>query len=737
MILLSITLLATVASQDTAARPDTTRPRQLPAVEVIGTPDRLRRIPGSGTVLGSRAIGGAYSRNVNETLRRVPGIHVRDEDGIGLRPNIGIRGLNPTRSTTVLLLEDGVPFSLAPYGDNGSYYVPPIDRFAGVEVLKGHGQIAYGPRTIGGVVNLLSPAVPLGGSQGRVALGGGSKGYRLAHGRFGVGGSGSGLLLDLLHKQAGSGRGNIGTTINDATLKTELGLPGGQTMALKANYYRERSQVTYSGLREDEYAADPFANPFVNDSMFMDRLALSAGHRTALGGTAALKTLFYATFLSRDWWRQSSNSAERPNDASDPACAGLANLTTGCGNQGRLRDYRVLGLEPRLLVDLSGLMRGAELEAGVRLHLERQERRQENGAEPNSRVAGPSANPNAGIVEDNVRDNAAVSAFLQPRFTAGRWTITPGLRAEHVWYERTNRLSPGSGAGLIGRTELTQLIPGLGVSWNPSPATTLFAGVHRGFAPPRTEDILTNAGGQVELDAELSWNTEVGARLTPGTGIRLEATLFQLDFSNQIVPASVAGGAGATLTSAGRTLHRGVEVGGRIGSEAFAAGLHRVWVEAAWTWLPVARYDGDRYAWIGTGGGDVPGKVYLAQNAGGTRTEVQVTGNRLPYAPEHLLTAAAGFEHAAGPELRLEAVYQGSQFADPVNTSVTVPDGQQGPIAGALVWNASAALPVRVIRGTVSLAAKNLFDRRYLVDRSRGLMPGAPRLVQVGIATDF
>jgi len=731
-------LLGALAAQDTARAADTARVVALPELQVIGSVDRLRHLPGSATLLSARQINGVQSRNVNEVLRRVPGIHVRDEEGLGLRPNIGIRGLNPTRSTAVLLLEDGVPFSLAPYGDNGSYYVPPIDRFDGVEVLKGHGQVAFGPRTIGGVINLITPRTPTRGHVGRATLAGGSHDSFLAQARYGAGAQGAGVLFDLLHRRGGSGREHVGTTISDGTIKAELGLPSAQVVTFKANYYRERSQVTYSGLREAEWAAAPYANPFVHDSMFMDRLALSAGHRAVLGSQVTLRSLVYASFLTRHWWRQSSNSAERPNDAGDPSCGGLANLSTSCGNQGRLRHYRVVGIEPRLTLDLASVSPGSVLEAGARLHAERQERRQENGAGPNSRVAGPASNPGSGIPEDNVRTNTALSGFIQPRLRLGDWTVTPGLRVEHVTYQRVNRLPSGTDTdGVSGRTSLTQLIPGLGVSWNPGPAATLFAGLHRGFAPPRTEDILTNQGGLVDLDAELSWNAEVGARLEPRAGLRADLTLFQLDFTNQIVPASVAGGSGATLTSAGETVHRGIELGAEVGTELFSGSAHRGWIELAWTWLPVARFEGERYAWIGTGGSDVAGKVYLDQNAAGTRTRVPVTGRRLPYAPEHLLTAATGFEHGAGLGLRVEAVYQGSQFADPVNTEVTVPDGQQGPVGSALVWNAGATWRVRPLRSTVSLSARNLFDRLYVVDRSRGLMPGAPRAVRLGVTVDF
>jgi Fe(3+) dicitrate transport protein len=38
---------------------------------------------------------------------------------------------------------------------------------------------------------------------------------------------------------------------------------------------------------------------------------------------------------------------------------------------------------------------------------------------------------------------------------------------------------------------------------------------------------------------------------------------------------------------------------------------------------------------------------------------------------------------------------------------------------------------------TLFVTAKNLLDELYLVDRSRGMIPGSPRLVQAGLSTRF
>lgn len=49
--------------------------------------------PGATTLLSQTELENARVFNINEALRKVPGLVVRDEEGIGLRPNIGVRGV--------------------------------------------------------------------------------------------------------------------------------------------------------------------------------------------------------------------------------------------------------------------------------------------------------------------------------------------------------------------------------------------------------------------------------------------------------------------------------------------------------------------------------------------------------------------------------------------------------------------------------------------------------------------
>ncbi|MPY89664.1 MAG: TonB-dependent receptor [Luteitalea sp.] len=677
---------------------------------LVGSEETLRRTPGSVDVLTRDALEASHVFTTNEALRKVPGLHARDDEGLGLRPHIGIRGLSPGSSVKALLLEDGVPTAYAPYGDNASVYHPPIERFARVEVMKGSGQISHGPVTVGGVLNYITPDPPVGRSTS-VSLSGGSRDYFNGHLSFGGTWGTTGLLFDVMRKQSDGAREHQHADLNDFTVKVASQLTPEQGVSFKMNYYGEDAQLGLSGLRDSEYIEDPRQNPFVDDELDASRSGFTGTYRALVKNNLALTTTGYVQVYRPEWWWQSSHSGQRPRNPADPRCVDPIDVTPQCGNQGRSSRYTVLGIEPRVRIDHSLFGLSQETDVGARLHAEIQERQLEKGATPTARTGI--------LLEDNRRTTDAASAFLQHRFLLGAWTITPGVRVEHMRHERVNRLG-NEGTGVTGNATLTEVVPGLGIAYAMSARVTGFAGIHRGFAPPRVEDLIANdTGSATDLEAERSWNTEVGARALVAPGLRVDASFFQIEYENQIIAANLAGGEGSTLTNGGETLHRGLESALSFDSATLTRGSNNIYARLAGTWVPVARLTGVRLATLP--GGEL----------------VSVSGNRVPYAPESLVSFTLGYRRTALLDVQVEAQHLGQQFGDTLNTVPSSVNGQQGLIPAYTLWNAAATWYVSRPRVSFFVAVKNLADRTFIVDRSRGILPSIPRLVQAGLSWRF
>lgn len=663
--------------------------KTLATIQVIGSEENLLTLGGAGQILGKKELEDSHVFTVNEALRKVPGVHARDEEGFGLRPNIAMRGLNPTRSTKITLLEDGLPLAYAPYGDNASYYHPMVDRYERIEVLKGASSLLFGPQTVGGVVNHITPA-PRQSFGGYVQGVVGNRDY--FNGKVNVGGGG--FTLDYGHKEGDGARDNMNHKLDDLNIKYGAMLSERHAITVRGNFYKEDSMLTYSGLTQAEFdRLGARYNPFKNDRFEAERVGLSATHDFLIDDKSTLTTSVYYSKFDRDWWRQASNSQDAQCAALNPSrLAGVTINPDTCNSvQGRLRSYETWGIEPRLTV-AHGL---GEFQAGVRAHFEEQNRIQINGTSPTARTGT--------VAENNLRQTSAYSGFVANRFDIGQFSVTPIARYESIKAERTNRLT-----GQSGETSVHAFTPGVGATWNPMPTLTVFTSLHKGFAPPRVEDLIGGTGTVVDVDYEKSLNFEFGVRAQPLQGVSVQAAYFRNDYDNLIAVGSIAGG--STPLSQGKALFEGLELA------ANAELSNGVFGRMAYTWLPTAE---QTEAFRNVASGAIVG----------------VQGNRQAYAPEHTLTAAIGY--GVGPfRGEIEAQYVGSQYSDFANTLAPTADGQKGEIAAYTVWN--TALNYRFDKAlSAFVTGKNLFDKTYIVDRTRGIQVGMPRLLQVGVKYAF
>jgi Fe(3+) dicitrate transport protein len=221
-------------------------------------------------------------------------------------------------------------------------------------------------------------------------------------------------------------------------------------------------------------------------------------------------------------------------------------------------------------------------------------------------------------------------------------------------------------------------------------------------------------------------------------GLRFDATAFRLDFSNQIIPSSVAGGIGTTLTSAGRTRHSGGEVSLNYSSrDAGATEGSDLFARAAITWVAEADFASTRIATAPCFDGRVTGNPVAARGGDipcGVARDVR--GNRLPYAPEWLYSAAVGIERGWFTA-QAEVQGQSSLYADDTNLIVVSPEGQRGRVPGWAVVNLTLNIAPEGSPISGFVAIKNVFDELYITDRARGILVGTPQLFQAGVSFRF
>ncbi|WP_292804341.1 TonB-dependent receptor plug domain-containing protein [Methylotenera sp.] len=357
---------------------------KLDKVEVTGIlPEKLEAVPGSFDVVTEKEMEASRPFSIKEALGNVPGVNiVQNEDPLGLAQNIGIRGMDPRRTSRTLLLEDGMPLFLAPYGDPSSHYIPMLERVGRIEVVKGSGQVLYGPQTVGGMINFVTKPIPKNGFAGSVSAVGGNNDFYGLHANVGYGTDLGGFMVDAIKKEGDGIRKNHKFDVEEYTLKGQLNITDRHTLIGKVGYYKEDSNVSETGLGEVDYARDKFQAPSgKNDFFEHERKSAQLQHIFQIDDKMKLSTQAYYVDSYRTSFRQTDAPGGYDDDTAGSStgvtvmdrCSGLT-LTEAtaaqCGGRHRPRSYNYWGVEPRL--DVSHNLFGIESDAvlGFRYHEE-------------------------------------------------------------------------------------------------------------------------------------------------------------------------------------------------------------------------------------------------------------------------------------------------------------------------------------------------------------------------------
>ncbi|WP_324953666.1 TonB-dependent receptor family protein [Oligoflexus sp.] len=479
--------------------------------------------PSSTTVIGVEQLETYKYTDLNRVLKTVPGVQIQEEDGFGLRPNIGMRGVAPHRSRKVLIMEDGIPSGPAPYAAPAAYYVPTMTTIENVEVTKGSSAVRYGPQTVGGAINLITRRIPEVPFAAQVDVAQGTfnfkKALASAGGRQGAWGwSILGAQMESDGFKTLTNGHDTGFHKRDVLGKLSYDITDNQQIFFKGGWSDELSDESYLGLTKADFEADPYQRYAASerDQMKNGHRTLAVGHELRTETWLSRVTLYNHTF-DRTWKRfdgMSDRSIDIRSVLTNPVgqnahiydvIKGLDD-TLGSGdlilqaNNSRSYYSRGVNWDGQYISNFA-VQKSNQLEWGVRLHQD--SIRHNHTSDTFNMVQGhlePSGEPSGIGAQDRITAEAW-SAYVWDTYTLGDWRLSGGLRQEWVTIEEDDFSAANDDAV----NKRSASMPGIGVFHQINGNLGWLLGVYRGMGLAAADD---KGSGK----AEESINYESGFR---------------------------------------------------------------------------------------------------------------------------------------------------------------------------------------------------------------------------------
>ncbi len=698
---------------------------------ILGDP---QDVGGSAHVLDKEELSIFKASDMLRMLRSVPGVYIQEEDGFGLRPNIGIRGSGIDRSGKIAVMEDGVLIAPAPYTASSAYYFPTARRMSAIEVLKGPSSVAVGPRTTGGALNMISTQIPDEvGMNGELDFRAGNHDLTDTHAYVANRGERFSWLVETVQQHtngfkrldgpAGIDAGDTGFDIQDYMVKMQYDIDPSSdiyhSVRMKLGATQQTSNETYLGLTDADYKVTPYRRYAASQRDQFN------GHHEQMQLTYVVdsnenwrgEVTIYDNDFHRDWFKlQKIGGKSQGAITDDPITNATAyGYLTGATNspddaivlRHNNRFYNSKGIQGKVSydLDLNGDM-SATVNVGFRVHSDYEDRKQredkfrmENMELVNTTLAAPSSKTN------RFSKSEVNSYFMNAKIGMGDFTFTPGVRFEdidNVRYDYSTS-DPDRAEGPTKTKPRTEeaTVAGMGIVYKMNDDLRLIAGIHQGYQPP---------GAGSKAKAEESINFEFGARAMVNNSM-LEVIAFAVDYDNIVgtVTASTGGtGSIGDQYDGGAVKVQGLEISGA--RSIMAGNGIEVPLSFQYTLTSKAEFE-----------------TSFESGFDGWGTAV-IKGDRLPYTPKNQMRASIGL---IGETMSANL---SANYASEVRGLA----GQDGIPANQLIdarWVIDAIANYKVSDSVNAyLKIDNLLDNTYVAARRpAGLRPGMERQVSVGI----
>jgi len=469
------------------------------------------------------------TNNTRQIYARIPGLNIWEYDRGGLQLGIGGRGLSPNRSSNFNIRQNGYDISADALGYPESYYTPSAEAIDRIEIIRGAASLQYGPQ-FGGLINFVM-----------------KEGAREKP-------------LELSTRQTMGSFGFV-NTFNSI---------GGTVAKKKLNYY-----AFYQFKKGDDWRPNSHYeqhNAYVHLAYDVTKQLKITGQYTLMkylaqqpGGLtdAAFEQDAAQSIRARNWfgvdWNLISlnvdykiNENARINFRNYTLQGGrdavgllsYINRPDNGGNRDVMRDqYSNFGSELRyiqqykLMNELhSTFLVGARLYKGLTL---RQQGDGTNGSDANFSFIGNEANSS-----DFRFPGTNLAAFVENIFQINkRWTITPGIRAEHIntkadgyYYKKNIFIAPEK---ILENKESPRsfTLLGIGTAYKSNWGGEFYANISQNYRSINFNDLrVVNANFRVDpnLTDETGYNADAGFRGNFWGWLYIDASVFYLRYNNRI-----------------------------------------------------------------------------------------------------------------------------------------------------------------------------------------------------------
>ena len=538
----------------------------------------------------ARIHDGQMRVNASEALSAVPGLVAQNRQnyaqdlqissrGFGARSAFGVRG--------VRLISDGVPATM-PDGQ-GQPSAFNLDMAERIEVLRGPFSAIYGNHS-GGVIQLFTrdgkgrPTVELN-------VAGGSDNARKTDLNAQGSSGGIGYVLDASRFETDGYRAHSAATRDQAFAKLTMQPAEGGKLTLVANSLRQDGTQDPLGVTWATYQRDPRAGEIDATDSATPKRTLAERFDTRKDIRHQQAGLAYDQRFGDDRLHVMVYGGNRKVTQFQAFSKGFqAPVTHSGGVVDFDRDFYGTDIN---WVSVRALGAG-KLTATVGIdygHSSDDRKGYEN-------FIGSQFGVQGALRRDEDDTLSSVDPYLQAEWQAGPWVLTGGVRHTQLKVSVADRfISNGNDSGSV---EYSHTTPVLGVLYKVNPLLNVYASAARGFETPTLNELFysgTGGGFNFKLRAAESDHIEAGVKAIVAANTRINAALFQVKTSDELVVDSASGGR-TSYKNASKTLRQGAElsletsIGGGISGRVALTALRAVYDQGFGSVLAGSRLPG-------------------------------------------------------------------------------------------------------------------------------------------------